>query len=42
MSINLSNYIGRGLVKDNLQMTGNVFFIEFEVSVRPLSESAKM
>ena len=36
VTINLSSYIGRGLVKDSIQMTGNVYFIEFEVSVGPL------
>lgn len=41
VTLNLSSYIGRGLVKDNIQMTGNVYFIEFEVSVGPLSSGSK-
>ena len=31
--IDLSSYIGKGYVKDKVQMTGNVYFLEFEVTV---------
>lgn len=40
VTLNLSSYIGRGLVKDSIQMTGNVYFIEFEVSVGSLQAAA--
>ena len=33
VSINLASYIGRGLVKDSMQLTGNAYFIDFEIEV---------
>jgi hypothetical protein len=38
VTLNLSSYIGRGLVKDNIAMTGNVYFVEFEIAVGKTSE----
>ena len=32
-SLDLSKYIGKGVVRDNLEMSGNVYFLEFEISV---------
>jgi len=28
---NLSDYIGRGRVKESLQLTGNAFYVDFEI-----------
>lgn len=42
VTLNLSSYIGRGLVKDSIQMTGNVYFIEFEVIVGKSNEVLKI
>lgn len=33
ITINLADYIGKGLVSDKLQMTDDVYFLEFEVLV---------
>lgn len=42
ISLNLSNYINRGLVKDNMQMTGNVYFLEFQIHVESNEEISNM
>lgn len=31
VSINLSDYIGRGLMKDSIQLTGSAYFLDFEI-----------
>jgi hypothetical protein len=30
---NLSDYIGRGVVKESLQLTGNAYYVDFEIHV---------
>ncbi len=35
VSLNISPYIGKGVVKDSLQLTGNAYFVDFEISVTP-------
>ena len=35
VSINLANYIGRGAVKDSIQLTGSAYFLDFEIEVQP-------
>jgi hypothetical protein len=42
VTLNLSSYIGRGLVKDNIAMTGNVYFVDFEIAVGKTSEVKKL
>lgn len=38
---NLSKYIGKGLVKESLQLTGNAFFVDFEIMVEYDSTSVR-
>ncbi|CDW89532.1 UNKNOWN [Stylonychia lemnae] len=33
VSLNLSSYIGRGSVKDSIQLTGSAYFLDFEIEV---------
>lgn len=41
MPFNLSKYIGKGLVKESLQLTGNAFFVDFEIMVEADSSSVR-
>lgn len=34
----MATYIGKGLVKDEVKMTGNAFFVQFEISVVPANQ----
>lgn len=31
--LDLSKYVGKGLVRDNIEMSGNVYFLEFEICI---------
>lgn len=31
VAVNLTNYIGRGTVTDRVQMSGNAYFLSFEI-----------
>ena len=33
VTINLSDYIGRSVVSDRIQMNGNAYFLDFEICV---------
>lgn len=34
VSLNLAMYIGRGAVKDSIQLTGGAYFLDFEIEVQ--------
>jgi hypothetical protein len=42
VSINLSSYIGRGAVKDSIQLSGSAYFLDFEIEVEPADPSKRM
>ena len=33
VSINLASYIGRGAVKDSIQLSGSAYFLDFEIEL---------
>ncbi len=33
VSLNLASYIGRGAVKDSIQLTGSAYFLDYEIEV---------
>jgi hypothetical protein len=33
VSLDLSQYVNRGIVRDKIQMTGNIFFVNFSICV---------
>ena len=39
VELNLSNYIGKGVVKDTIQLYGNAYFLDFEITVELVNTS---
>jgi hypothetical protein len=39
VQLNLAAYIGRGAVKDSVQLSGSAYFLDFEIEVESASSS---
>jgi hypothetical protein len=40
VTINLSDYINRGTMKDSIQLTGSAYFLDYEISVEMQPEGS--